>query len=123
MLAARLLAELGDDRDRFTSARGPRAFAGTAPITRASGTTRGVFARRVRNRRLAQLTYQWAFSLLTASPGARAHYDQRRERQDRYSAAGRRLASRHLSIAWHCLQTRQMHDEDSAYPTAGAAAL
>jgi transposase len=93
VLAARLLAELGDDRTRFASARGLRAFAGTAPITRASGTMRGVFARRVRNRRLAQVSYQWAFSLLTASPGARAHYDQRRARRDGHSAAGRRLAS------------------------------
>ncbi len=52
VLAAQLLAELGDDRSRFASAGGLRAFASTAPITRTSGTMRGVFARRVRNRRL-----------------------------------------------------------------------
>ncbi len=83
---------------------------------------RGVFARRVRNRRLAQVSYQWAFSLLTASPGARAHYDQRRKRRDGHSAAGRRLASRHLSIAWHCLQTRTLYDEATAYPAPAHAA-
>ncbi len=75
-----------------------------------------MFARRVRNHRLAQVSYQWAFSLLTASPGARAHYDQRRARRDGHSAAGRRLASRHLSIVWHCLQTRTLYDETRAYP-------
>ena len=37
VLAARVLAEVGDDPTRFTSANGLRAFAGTAPITRASG--------------------------------------------------------------------------------------
>jgi len=37
VLAARVLAELGDDPARFTSVKGVRAFAGTAPVTRASG--------------------------------------------------------------------------------------
>ncbi|MFD8781238.1 transposase [Kitasatospora sp. NPDC059599] len=36
-LAARLLAEIGDDRTRFANARGLKAYAGSAPITRASG--------------------------------------------------------------------------------------
>jgi len=38
VLGARILAEIGDDRARFASARGLKAFAGTAPVTRASGT-------------------------------------------------------------------------------------
>jgi hypothetical protein len=37
ILAARVLAEVGHDPDRFTTANGLRAFAGTAPVTRASG--------------------------------------------------------------------------------------
>ncbi|MGW5151736.1 transposase [Rhodococcus koreensis] len=36
ILAARVLAEVGDDPARFATANGLRAFAGTAPITRAS---------------------------------------------------------------------------------------
>lgn len=35
---ARLLAEIGDDRTRFADASGLKAYAGSAPITRASGT-------------------------------------------------------------------------------------
>jgi transposase len=46
-LASRLLAEIGDDTGRFESANGLRAFAGTAPITRASGRYRAVSARRI----------------------------------------------------------------------------
>jgi transposase len=34
---ARVLAEIGDDHSRFADARGLKAFAGSAPITRASG--------------------------------------------------------------------------------------
>jgi hypothetical protein len=36
-LASRMLAEFGDDPDRSVSAKARMAYAGTAPITRASG--------------------------------------------------------------------------------------
>ena len=61
----------------------------------------------MRNKRLGQVGYLWALSLLTTSPGARAHYDRRRERGDNYSAAARNLANRYLGILYHCLHTRQ----------------
>ncbi|HEX3310840.1 MAG TPA: transposase [Streptosporangiaceae bacterium] len=82
VLGARVLGELGDDPDRFADARGIRSFAGTAPITRASGRSRVVSSRRVRNRRLGDACHWWAFAALTKSPGARAHYDRRRARGD-----------------------------------------
>ena len=54
MLAgARVLAEIGDDRSRFADARGLKAFAGSAPITRASGKKTVVLHRHIKNRRLA----------------------------------------------------------------------
>ncbi|MEV0969931.1 transposase [Microtetraspora glauca] len=37
---ARVLAELGDDRTRFADARALKAYAGSAPIIRASGGSR-----------------------------------------------------------------------------------
>jgi transposase len=61
VLAARVLAEVGDDPARFVTAQGLRSFAGTAPITRASGRTKIVSARHVRNRRLADACHWWAF--------------------------------------------------------------
>jgi transposase len=70
VLGARVLGELGDDRVRFADARSVKAFAGTAPVTRASGTRRVVSMRVVRNKRLGQAGYLWAFSLLRQSPGA-----------------------------------------------------
>jgi transposase len=53
ILGARVLAEFGDDPGRFTDARARKNYAGTAPITRASGTRKVVRARYARNRRLA----------------------------------------------------------------------
>ena len=78
ILGARVLAEFGDDPDRYADAKARKNYAGTSPITRASGTKRVVLARHARNRRLADALYQQAFAALTGSPGARAYYDRHR---------------------------------------------
>jgi transposase len=118
LTGARVLAEIGDDRSRFQDAKGLKAYAGAAPITRASGKTRSVTYRRVKNNRLNAAGYTWAFSALTASPGARAHYDRRREDGDRHAAAQRNLFSRLLGCLWHCLTTGCGYDEATAFPAA-----
>lgn len=118
VLGSRLLAEIGDDPDRFATSRGLKAFAGTAPVTRASGTRRAVTTRTICNKRLGQVGYLWALSLLTASPGARAHYDRRRQRGDNYSAAARNLANRYFGLLHYCLQTNQHYDELKAFPSS-----
>ena len=120
LTGARVLAETGDDRSRFNDARGLKAYAGAAPITRASGKSRSVTHRKVKNNRLASAGYTWAFSALTASPGARAHYDRRRETGDRHSAAQRNLFNRLLGCLHHCLATGQHYDETTAFPAQAA---
>jgi transposase len=116
LTGARVLAEIGDDRSRFQDAKGLKAYAGAAPITRASGKTRSVTYRRVKNNRLNAAGYLWAFSALTASPGARTHYDRRKDAGDRHAAAERNLFSRLLGCLWHCLITGQDYDEATAFP-------
>src|SRR5580704_10767264 len=117
LTGARVLAETGDDRSRFQHAKGLKAYAGAAPVTRASGKTRSVTHRKIKNNRLAAAGYTWAFSALTASPGARAHYDRRRDAGDRHAAAQRNLFSRMLGCLHHCLTTGQHYDENIAFPT------
>jgi transposase len=116
LTGARVLAEIGDDRSRFQDAKGLKAYAGAAPITRASGKTTSVTYRRVKNNRLNAAGYLWAFSALTASPGARAHYDRRRDDGDRHAAAQRNLFGRLLGCLHHCLITGQHYDETTAFP-------
>lgn len=120
LTGARVLAEIGDDRSRFQDARGLKAYAGSAPVTRASGKSRSVTHRRVKNSRLAAAGYTWAFAALTASPGARAHYDRRRDAGDRHAAAQRNLFNRLLGCLHHCLQTGQHYDEATAFPNQTA---
>jgi hypothetical protein len=86
-LGARVLAEFGDDPNRYVDAKSRKNYAGTSPITKASGKHRVVLARYARNRRLADACYLWAFATLTHSPGARAFYDQRRAAGDTHNRA------------------------------------
>ncbi len=123
ILAARVLAEIGDDSDRFTTPAALRAFAGTAPITRASGRSHYVKARKVRNKRLGDACHWWAFATLTKSPGARAHYDKRRAAGDHHNAALRNLANKLLGRLWWCLQHDEPWDEHAAWPDLDSEAL
>ena len=116
LTGARVLAETGDDRSRFADAKGLKAYAGAAPITRASGKTTTVIHRRIKNQRLAAAGYLWAFAALTASPGARAHYDRRKADGDRHAAAQRNLFARLLGCLHHCLATSQPYNETTAFP-------
>ena len=116
ILAARVLAEIGDDPARFNDANSLRAFAGTAPVTIASGRSHYVKARKVRNKRLGDACHWWAFSMLTKSPGAREHYDKRRAAGDRHNAALRNLANKLLGRLWWCLVNNQPWDDDAAWP-------
>jgi len=112
---ARLLAEIGDDPNRFVDPAGLKAYAGAAPVTRASGRSRAVLHRRVKNQRLASVGYQWAFATLIPSPGARAHYDRRRGSGERHNAALRNLYNRLLGCLHHCLLERQLYNEQHAF--------
>ena len=69
---ARVLAEFGDDPNRYADAKSRKNYAGTSPITRASGKSHVVLARYARNGRLADACHLWAFATLTHSPGAKA---------------------------------------------------
>ncbi len=117
LTGARVLAEIGDDRSRFADARALKAYSGAAPITPASGKSTTVTHRRIKNQRLPSVGYLWAFSALTASPGARAHYDRRKAAGDRHTAAQRNLFNRMIGILHHCLSTQTPYDEHAAFPT------
>jgi transposase len=123
ILAARVvLAEYGDDRTRFTDAKARKNYAGTSPITRASGTRRVVLARYARNGRLGDAVQQWAFCSLKGSPGARAYYDTLRARKIGHQAALRQLANRLVGILHGCLKNATPYDETTAWPHYHAAA-
>jgi transposase len=115
ILGARVLGEFGDDPTRYQDAKARKNYAGTAPITRASGNKRAVLARFVRNRHLADACYLWAFCALTASPGAKAYYDAHKARGDSHDQALRALGNRLVGIPDGCLRHRCSYDETIAW--------
>ena len=78
--------EIGDDRNRFPDDRDLQAFAGSAPVTRASGKSRTVTRRRTQNNRLAAIGYSWAFTAAARPSATRDHYLRRRQRVPAMSA-------------------------------------
>ena len=117
-----MLAEFGDDKRRYADAKARKNYAGTSPITRQSGKRTSVLARRVHNDRLIDALGLQAFCALTASPGARAYYDQLRGRGTGHRAALRQLANRLVGILHGCLKSRTCYDEATAWPQHTAKA-
>ncbi|HET7736076.1 MAG TPA: IS110 family transposase [Nocardioidaceae bacterium] len=115
VLGARVLAEFGDDKDRFANAKSRRNYAGTSPITKTSGKSKVVLARYARNKRLADALHQQAFAALTASSGARTFYDQQRARGATHNQALRTLSNRLVGILDGCLRHRVSYDEVVAW--------
>jgi transposase len=115
ILGARILGEFGDDPERYDDAKARKNYAGTSPITRASGTKKIVLARYARNRRLADALQQWAFCSMRGSPGAATYYRQLRDRHIGHQAALRQLANRLVGILHGCLKTGTPYNENTAW--------
>lgn len=115
VLGARVLAEFGDGPERYATAKARKNYAGTSPITRASGKKKVALARFVHNDRLIDALMTQAFSSLRLSPGARAYYDRQRARGAEHNAALRQLANRLVGILHGCLKTGTLYDETTAW--------
>ncbi|MER6174009.1 transposase [Streptosporangium sp. NPDC001681] len=111
VLGARALAEFGDAEGRYTSAKARKNYAGTNPITRASGKKKVVLTRYMHNDRLIDALDSQTFTALQASPGARAYYDRLRARDVCHHAALRQVAGRLVGILHGCLKTNTLYDE------------
>jgi transposase len=123
VLGARVLAEFGDDPTRYADPKARKNYAGTSPITKASGRSKVALARFARNRRLADALEMWAFCSLSTSAGARRHYDAHRAKGNTHHQALRSLANRWVGILHGCLRHGQAYCEQVAWPTVeeGAA--
>lgn len=115
ILGARVLGEFGDDPGRYRDGKARKNYAATSPLTRASGKKKVVAARFIHNDRLVDALNAQAFAALSASPGARAYYDDLRGRGIEHNDALRRLANRMVGILHGCLKTGTLYDEATAW--------
>jgi hypothetical protein len=122
VLGARVLGEFGDAPDRSATAKGRKAFAGTARSPAPRGCARWCSPGR------RAISGWWmpalcgAFAALTASPGTRRCYDAHRARGHTHHQALRALGNRLVGILHGCLVHRVAYQEQVAWPTVDAAA-
>lgn len=113
-LAARIAGEIGDHIEQFGTPNALQCDAGTAPVTRRSGRSELVIARRLaHNRYLGAAVHQWAFCSLRRSSWAREFYDAKIAKGKSHHSALRALANRWLEILWHRLTHNLRYDEDT----------
>jgi transposase len=111
-LAARIAGEIGDDITQFGTPNGLQCYGGTAPVTRRSGRSEFVIARRLaHNHYLGTAVHQWAFCSLRRSTWAREFYDGKIAAGKSHHSALRALANRWLEVLWHCLVKGVRYDE------------
>lgn len=112
--AAQILAELGDDRARFTSDEHLAAEAGVAPITHASGKRSrekaGVSFRHACNHRLRSALTCFADNSRHSSKWAADVYRRARERGCDHPHAIRILARAWVRVLWRCWQKKTLYD-------------
>jgi transposase len=110
VVAATLIAEMGEDRSRFPTVEVLLAETGLAPVTKASGRTRQVRFRYAANRRLRHVIDWWMFIAAREDPWSKTIYEAGRARgQGKYRAL-RGLGARWVRILWRCWTDHTRYD-------------
>jgi transposase len=111
LLAARMVGELGDNRERYPTAAAAQCEAGTAPVTKASGTIRTVRFRRACIHPLREVMWHFAFASLTKCAWANAYYRRARQRGKKHAEAVRMLGNVWLRIIIAMRRYHRLYDE------------
>jgi len=111
VLAPRLLAALGSQRERFASPAKLQCATAIAPVTRQSGGKRLVRRRRTGSLFLRQAFHEWARESVRHSAWAKVYYEQQRAKGCPHHTAVRALAFKWQRIIWRCWQDRKPYSE------------
>jgi transposase len=111
-IAPRLLAELGDDRERFDSAESLQCYAGTAPVSYQSGKVHKVRIRRACQKVLRSTVHHWSDLSRKVCPWAQAYYEKKKQEGKSHACALRCLGQRWLKIVWKMWQEKTPYDPE-----------
>jgi transposase len=111
VLAPRLLATFGEDRQRYAGAGQLQMYSGVAPVTERSGNKTWVHWRWQCPTFLRQSLVEWAGQTVNKSFWAGAYYRQQMAKGSSHQAAVRALAFKWVRILYRCWQTRTPYDE------------
>ena len=111
VLAPRLIAAVGSQRDRYTTAQQIQCYSGVAPVVASSGKQHWVHWRWACPQFLRQTFQEWALHSIAYSPWARTYYDQQRVKGKGRHSAIRSLAFKWIRILFRCWKDHQPYDE------------
>ncbi len=111
VLAPRLLAGFGEDRQRYDGAEEIQQYAGVAPVTERSGNKTWVHWRWQCPTFLRQSMIEWAGQTINKSFWAGAYYRQQIGKGASHQTAVRALAFKWLRVLYRCWQSRTPYDE------------
>ena len=111
VLAPRLLAALGSERERFDRAQNLQCFSGVAPVTKQSGGKCHVHRRYLCPKFLRQSFHEYAKESILHSRWAAAYYGQQRNKGASHHTAVRALAYKWQRIIWRCWQSQTVYQE------------
>ena len=111
ILAPRLLAALGEDRERYQRADELQMHSGIAPVTERSGKKTWVRWRWQCPTFMRQTFVEWAAQTINKSAWAGAYYRQQRAKGASYEVAVRALAFKWIRILYRCWKDRKPYDE------------
>jgi transposase len=118
VMASRLLAALGTNRERWEDAGELQVVSGVAPVIVSSGKSRLVINRWARPRFMHQSFVEFAKCSLTQCPWAHELYDAQKKRgKKKHWTALRTVAFRWMRIIYRCWKNRTAYDEQT-YLTA-----
>lgn len=109
--AARLLAALGTDRERYASADHLACLAGVAPVIERSGQSCWTRWRYFCPKFLRQSFVEYAGESIVHCAWAKVYYQQQRAKGKTHQASVRALAFKWIRIIWKCWQSRKPYDE------------
>jgi len=112
VMAPRLLAALGSQRERYRSATELQTFSGIAPVIESSGKKKWIHSRWRCPKFLRQSFHEWAGHSIRFCPWARAFYELQRGRGKGHHAAVRSLAFKWMRILFRCWQDHVAYDDN-----------
>lgn len=111
VMAPRLLAAFGSERERYENAGEVQTWSGIAPVTETSGKSCWVHFRFACSKFLRQSFHEFAACSIPKSLWARAYYELQRRRGKKHHAAVRALAFKWIRIIYCCWKKRVAYDE------------
>jgi len=111
VMAPRLIALLGTNRERFASASELQCFSGIAPVTEASGKQHWIHWRLACSKFDRQSVHEWAQHSMKKCQWAREYYDAQRDRGKGHHTAIRALGYKWLRILYRCWKNHTPYEE------------